>query len=123
MIIVAGVRRGGGYVKVAAKPYVVTYYKDGEKKTIRRQPPPQLHDFAPQDKVALNYKRNDDYPVGGTYTVKGFNPRHPNTIQVTNARDQSTFVSFQDLNLLQSAKKEGDFDLSAPENNRYLLWP
>ncbi|SMF38037.1 hypothetical protein [Pseudobacteriovorax antillogorgiicola] len=106
------------------KPYKVTYYKDGERKTIRRVPPPKLHDMLPKDKVSLTRGKNDDFETGDEFTVKHINQRHPNVLQVTNDDGRSTFIDYYDLKLEQKiAKRNGVDPLDFPENNRYLRWP
>ena len=107
---------------IAAKPYTVSYMKDGVRHTIRRTPPPKQHNLMPQDQVSLLRKKNDDYLPGAGYTVKGFNPRHPNVLQIENSQGDATFVSFHDLSL-EKSNQESQLGMNAPERNRYLLWP
>jgi hypothetical protein len=106
------------------RPYTVTYYKDGEKKTIRRQPPPVLHNMLPTDKVVLTTGKNDDFQAGDEFTVKHINPRHPNTIQIADGDGNETFVPYFDLNLEKAiAPRDGVAPEEAPERNKYLTWP
>lgn len=113
-----------GPIQFSRKPYTVTYYKDGEKQTIRRRPPKKLHDILPKDVVELTHKKNDDWPVDSEYEVKHINPRHPNVVQLENDDGQSTFVSHYDLELKDALGDRGtDSPMDDPERNRYLLWP
>jgi hypothetical protein len=108
-------------------PYTVTYYQDGEKKTIRRVPPPKIHDALPTDKVELNTKRNDDFVDGGVYRVKNINPRHPNTLQLEDEEGRTTWINNHEMELKEKvAPREGEENLPSydiPRRNRYLLWP
>lgn len=119
-----------GPVQFSRKPYQVTYYKDGEKHTITRRPPPKVHDMWPKDVVELTTKRNDDWQKGETYTVKGITARQPNTLQIENGDGETTFVSSYDLKLqearglsLESETSEAGKARKLPINNRYLTWP
>ena len=105
------------------KPYTVSYMKDGEKQTIRRRPPPLLHEMLPTDKVELTVKKNDDFQTGD-YTIKHINPRHPNTIQIMNDDGHATFVDYRDLELQERiSPRDGVAPEDEPINNRYLNWP
>ncbi len=105
------------------KPYTVTYMKDGERQTIRRRPPPVLHDMLPTDKVELKFKKNDDFNRGD-YTIKHINPRHPNTIQIMGDDGKATFVDYRDIELQERVgTRAGVLPEDLPENNRYLNWP
>ncbi|NRA66333.1 MAG: hypothetical protein HRU19_17740 [Pseudobacteriovorax sp.] len=105
-------------------PYKVTYYKDGEKKVIRRRPPLKLHDILPQDEVVLKKEKNADFQAGDAFRVKHINQRHPNVLQITNEDGVSTFADYYDLKLEKKFAARGGVDpLDLPENNRYLLWP
>lgn len=107
-----------------ASSYLVSYMKNGEKVSIRRRPPPQLHNMLPTDKVVLREKKNDDYPSGKLFTVKYFSQRSPNVIQIEDDKGNSTFVSHFDLELKERVANRTDVnDLRAPENNEYLQWP
>lgn len=115
-------------VSFSRQPYKVTYFKDGVKQTIRRVPPPKLHNIMPKDEVILKTKKNADYLAGDEFTVKGINPRQPNTIHLENAEGESTFVSYRDLEVTDSfhfTDEEGNQVPveEAPGANRYLLWP
>ncbi len=108
----------------ASAPYLVTYMKNGEKVTLRRRPPPQLHQYLPTDKVILREKKNDDYRAGDLFTVKYFSKRSPNVLQIEDDKGNSTFVSHYDLELKErTVSTVNPEDMSAPENNEYLTWP
>lgn len=111
-------------IQFSRQPYTVSYYQDGEKKTIRRVPPPKLHDALPLDKVELSHKRNDDFEAGEVYEVKHINPRHPNTMQLVNNDGQTTFVNHYHTVLKQKiAPRDGVDPRDESINNEYLLWP
>lgn len=111
-------------VRFNRAPYNVTYYKDGVKQTIRRVPPPKLHEAVPDDLVSLKRGKNADFKEGDEFTVKHINPRHPNVLQLTNDEGQSTFVDYYDMNLEEMrGKRNGIEAIDLPINNRYLLWP
>ncbi len=109
------------------EPYTVTYYKDGEKQTIRRRPPPKLHEALPDDTVTLTRGRNDDFKEGESFTVKTIQQRSPNVLQLVNEEGLTTFVDYRDIKLdLDPAERlppgvKSKLDL--PINNKYLLWP
>lgn len=121
-------------VRFSREPYTVTYYKDGEKQTIRRRPPPKLHDALPEDTVVLTRGKNDDFREGDELKVKSIKQRSPNVLQLVNEEGMSTFVDYYDAKLLtkpidrvregrvtkEEAKAQG-IDLSI--DNQYLLWP
>ncbi len=111
-------------VKFNRTPYTVTYMKDGEKKTIRRVPPPKLHEMLPDDLVSLTRGKNADFKAGDEFTVKGINPRHPNVLQLTNEDGIDTFIDHYDLRLEEiRSTRDGVEPIDMPINNRYLLWP
>ncbi len=112
-------------IRFDRKPYTVTYFKDGVKHTIRRTPPPKLHDMMPKDIVELTQSKNDDWQAGDDFKVKGINPRHPNVLQIENGSGEATFVDYYDLKLEQMVgEREGGVSpQDLPINNRYLLWP
>lgn len=111
-------------IQFSRRPYKISYYKDGVQKTIRRVPPPKLHDILPQDVVELKTRKNDDWPGGDEYTVRHINPRHPNTIQLEDDDGNTTFVSHYDLELTEEvAARAGKRFQDVPRNNKYLLWP
>jgi hypothetical protein len=105
----------------------VTYYKDGEKETIRRRPPPKLHDVLPNDTVTLTRGKNDDWKEGETYKVKNIQQRSPNVLQLVNEEGLTTFVNYYDAKMTIKPEErlpegiESKFEL--PINNEYLLWP
>ena len=111
-------------IKFDRTPYKVTYLEDGVKKTIRRVPPPKLHESLPEDVVTLNVKKNDDWEAGESYVVKNMNPRQPNVLQLVNESGEATFVSALDTTLTEKrALRPGQDIRDLPANNRYLLWP
>lgn len=111
-------------IKFDRKPYIVTYYKDGKKHTIRRVPPPVLHNMLPKDMVRLNRTKNADWKEGQVFSVKYINPKHPNVIQIEDKKGNSTFVPYFDLCLEDKvAMRNGKLPIEEPINNRYLLWP
>ncbi len=106
------------------KPYTVSYYKDGEKKTIRRVPPPVLHDMLPTDVVKLTQTKNDDFKKDEEFTFKDINQRQPNTIRIQGEDGKETFVAYYDLQLEEAVHPaHGVASKNSPERNRYLLWP
>lgn len=107
-------------------PYKISYYDlHGDKKTIRRVPPPKLHDILPEDEVAITRKKNDDFDIGDELKVKNIGPRAPNTLQIVNDDGQATFMSYRDLRLTRrfAADENGTAMLDQEANNQYLLWP
>ena len=111
-------------IKFDRKPYTIAYYKDGERHTIRRVPPPLQHKMLPTDKVELSRQKNDDWKNGDTYTVKHINPRHPNVIQIQDRGGNATFVPYYDLKLNEEvAPRDGILPMDRPSRNKYLLWP
>ena len=111
-------------IKFSREPYKITYYKDGEKKVIRRRPPPKQHEMLPKDVVELNRSKNADFQSGEEFTVKHINQRHPNVLQVTNEDGVSTFVDYYDLDLKEvRSARNGVLPEDLPENNKYLTWP
>lgn len=115
-------------VRFNRQPYKVTYFKDGVKQTIRRIPPPKLHNIMPKDQVILKTRKNADYQEGDEFTVKGVSPRQPNTLHLQNEDGKSTFVSYRDLEVTESFHFTDDDGNQvpveeAPGANRYLLWP
>lgn len=112
-------------VKFNRTPYTVTYYdQKGEKQTIRRVPPPKLHDALPTDRVELTTQRSDDFQKGESYEVKHINPRHPNTLQLVNEDGQTTFVDFYSARLDKKiAPRDGVDPRDEAISNQYILWP
>ena len=112
-------------IAFSRKPYTVRYTDlDGNQKSIRRVPPPKLHNMFPTDVVTLNTKKNDDWDKGDSYKVKAINQKQPNTIQVEKEDGDYTFISFYDLSL-EERIGNGRFDdpRDNPINNQYLVWP
>ena len=111
-------------VRFSRVPYTVTYYKDGEKHSIRRQPPPKLHEMLPEGEVRLTRSKNADFQAGDEMTIKGINPRQPNVLQLVNEDGLSTFVDSFDAQLeVMHAPRNGVEVIDLPVNNKYLLWP
>lgn len=111
-------------VRFPRTPYTVTYMKDGVKHTIRRQPPPKLHDTEVEDEVRLLRSKNDDFREGDTFRVKGITQRQPNVLQLVNEDGLSTFVDYYDTKLeTMRGPRNGVDPIDFPINNRYLLWP
>ncbi|MFZ9521047.1 MAG: hypothetical protein ACO3A4_11285 [Silvanigrellaceae bacterium] len=117
-------------VKASRAPYVVSYRSnDGELKSIRRVPPPKLHNFQTDDVVTISRKRGDDWDVDNEVKVTGINKRQPNTLRVENADGKHTFLTYSDLR--GKAKNQADAELQEEFNERqrdpigsdYLLWP
>lgn len=105
-------------------PYTVSYYKNGERHTIRRRPPEKIHDMWPDDVVSLTRSKNDDYQAGDEFNVKHINTRHPNVLQLEDDDGNRTFVSAYDLNLEEAIGYRDGVDPRDMEiNNKYLLWP
>lgn len=110
--------------RINREPYKVTYYKDGVKHTIRRIPPPKLHDIEVQDEVSLLRSKNEDYQAGDSFRVMGITKRQPNVLQLVNEDGLSTFVDYYDAKLEEMrGPREGVEVIDLPVNNRYLLWP
>lgn len=119
-----------GPVQFSRKPYTITITDEqGVKKTVRRTPPPKLHQAWPQDKVELTSKYSDDFKEGGEYAVKHINPRNPNLIQLEDKEGNSTFVPYfhteleEMVNTTEREKVDGVSSLNLPINNKYLTWP
>lgn len=105
-------------------PYNVTYFKDGEKHTIRRRPPPLLHEMLPKDEVRLSRGKNEDFQLGDKFTVKHINPKHPNVLQIQDDEGRATFVDYYDLELEKKvSRQDGAGSVEAIDQNQYLLWP
>ncbi len=113
-----------GPVQFSRKPYTITYTENGVKKTIRRVPPPKLHEAWPQDKVQLTSKYSDDFQEGGEYTVKSVSPRQPNILQLEDNEGNSTFVPYFHTELEEVVGiRDGVDPRDIPINNKYLTWP
>lgn len=112
-------------VKFPRTPYKVTYQDlHGVTKTIRRVPPPKLHEALPTDIVKLTSKRSDDFDVGDEVEVANISWKQPNTLQVKDGNGATTFVEFYDIELKEErAVRDGVDPRDRPQNNRYLLWP
>ncbi len=117
----------GREIKFNRDPYKVVYYKDGEKHTIRRVPPPKLHPMLPEDKVELTRSKNADFKAGDRFEVKDINPRQPNVLQIRNEEGLSTFIDHYDAKLMESGSdmilNEAGELVEKPIDNDYLLWP
>ncbi len=112
-------------IKFSREPYTVKYYdRHHVLQTIKRRPPPKIHDILPRDKVTLTSQKNDDWRAGNTYTAKGINPRHPNIIQIEAGNGEATFVSALDLVLDEKIGPRNGVDPRDEKiSNEYLLWP
>jgi hypothetical protein len=109
------------------KPYTVTYYKDGDKRTLRRVPPQKMHAALPTDKVELKVRKNEDWEDGNIYKVKNITPLQPNTLHIEDEEGNATFVSYLDVELKERKALRPE-ELALPEldrsrANEYLLWP
>lgn len=107
-------------------PYNVTYRDlQGQMQTIRRVPPPKLHDALPTDVVILTTARSDAFPEGKEVTVKSINPRQPNTMQVIDSEGRTAFVDYYGMKLKKQVNNErpGVDTRDLPISNRYLNWP
>ncbi|MBC7660857.1 MAG: hypothetical protein H7249_14260 [Chitinophagaceae bacterium] len=114
-------------IRWSREPYTVTYYKDGKKETIRRVPPPKLHEALPGDTVSLTRGKNDDFKEGDKFTVKTIQQRSPNVLQLTNEAGLTTFADYYDTKLETKPEDrlpEGvEQAVDLPINQKYLLWP
>ncbi len=112
-------------IKFDRTPYTVRYVdQKGDQQSIRRVPPPKLHDALPTDKVVLTSKRSDDFQEGESYEVKNINPRHPNTLQLVDDEGRTTFVDFYTAKLDKKiAPRDGVDPRDEPISNQYILWP
>jgi len=120
-------------IKFDRKPYTISYTDaaSGEKRTIRRVPPPKLHAALPQDRVELTTTKNSNFEAGDSYKVKHINPRLPNVLQLEDGYGTTIFVSHYEIRLddavnavtPRAAGESGDTGRSLPTSNRYLLWP
>ena len=111
-------------IQFSRRPYTVKYIDlNGEMQTIRRKPPPKLHNIWPQDEVNLKEAKNADWEEG-EYSVSHINPKHPNVIQIENSDGQKTFVDYYNLELERAfGNREGKEAMELAINNKYLLWP
>jgi hypothetical protein len=103
------------------KPYTVTYYKRGEKITIKRRPPPKIHDMLPTDIVQLSENRSAEFRANDKLTVKNINQRSPNVLQVEKKDGQTTFVSYADL-IVKKKRNEAHEEVQKIRDS-YLYWP
>ena len=111
-------------IRFSRRPYTVTYMKDGERQTIRRRPPPKLHDVWPKDLVSLKETKNIDWEADDEFTVKHINPRHPNVLQLINDEGETTFVDHYQVELEEMiGERDGVKPQEMEVNNKYLLWP
>ena len=79
-------------------PYIAEYYKDGVKETIRRVPPPKLHDLEEGDEVTISQK-GDDWDKGDKVEIKAINARQPNTLTIEKSNGDYTFLPYDDVEL------------------------
>jgi hypothetical protein len=112
-------------IQFKREPYTVTYLDlKGEPQTIRRVPPPKVHEMLPQDKVELTRQKNADFRAGDTLEVTGISPRQPNVLQVKNEAGQVSFVDYFDARLEEViGLRPGEEPGQRPADSRYLLWP
>ena len=115
-------------ISFSRTPYIVTYQDlQGNQQTLRRTPPPKLHDILPNDVVELTVTKSDDFQAGESALVDNINPKHANTLQLKNSRGDTTFLDYFDVNLLNEvAPREGRDPVDQPSvqiSNRYLMWP
>jgi hypothetical protein len=112
----------------STKPYLVSYYRDGQIHKIRRTPPPKLHPLEDGDTTTITRKKNDDWDEGDKVTIKGYNSRHPNTLQIEK-NGETSFLDFMDLDF--EGKDQTDLKKIAQRSKQksekaayqYLLWP
>lgn len=109
------------------KPYQVVY-KDlhtGEIKHLIRRPPRKLHDMLPDDVVELKHKKNENWDENEEFRIKHISYRAPNTLQLINDENETTFVSHSDVILTgEEAYRPGsENDEESPVRNKYLNWP
>lgn len=117
-------------VQSARVPYTVSYRtSDGELKSIRRVPPPKLHEFQTEDMVTITRKRGDDWDADQEVKVVGISNRQPNTLMVERKDGRHTFLTYTDVrgrpkNAADETLKE-DFQERQrdPLGSDYLLWP
>ena len=108
------------------KPYRVVYtdFHTGKLVSVIRRPPEKIHDMLPTDKVELTSARSEDWVEGKEYTVKYISSRQPNTLQIQDEDDRTTFVSSYDLLLRgKVAYRQAAHRADDPVKNEYLLWP
>lgn len=112
-------------VKFSRSPYTVSYQDlKGEMQTIRRVPPPKLHEALPTDVVKLTRKKNDDFREGDEFEVVSITDRQPNVLQLQRDDGTKTFVDYYDVALERRiALRDGVDPRDEPINNKYLLWP
>ncbi len=117
-------------VKFDRKPYFVHYTDSatGERKSIRRVPPPKLHSALPGDVVELTSKKSDDFDAGDRFTVKHINPRHPNVLQIKDDDGKTTFVNWFEARLDEMVAPRAEGQAASepgvlPIKSDYLLWP
>ena len=111
-------------VSFSRRPYTVTYYKDGERHTIRRRPPAKAHQIWPEDIVSLKSNRTSQFFEGDEVEVRHINPRHPNILQLENDDGATTFVEYFDVELESAEGPRSGLDEAQLEvQNEYLNWP
>lgn len=123
-------------IQFTREPYTVRYVDlAGEVKSIRRVPPPKMHEALPQDVVEITGKKNADFRAGDKVEVVGITPRQPNVLKVRNDSGQTTFVDYFDVRLdeMKATPYDGDKARStSPQewyrnrtatDSRYLIWP
>lgn len=117
-------------VSLKRTPYTVRYRTDeGEMKSIRRVPPPKLHNFVPEDVVTISKKRSDNWDSDEQVKVVGVSARQPNTLWVEKEDGRRTFLPYSDVRGVARSEADVEFaeDIrerrSDPLGSDYLLWP
>jgi hypothetical protein len=104
-------------------PYNLEYYKDGQKQTTRRVPPPKLHDLEEGDVVTIVNKKGDDWDAGDKVEIKAINSRQPNTLTIQNSDGEYTFLPYDDVELNEKSSLHYIREGKDPLGSQYLLWP
>lgn len=106
------------------RPYTVVYYEEGERRVIKRRPPPRLHKIEVEDEVRIQRKRSDHWDEGDVVKVSSIADRQPNTLRVEDGEGRHTFISYRDVAFEGRPSGSEDPEESAdPIGTRYLLWP
>ena len=116
-------------IKFDRTPYKVSWRdSEGVQQTIRRVPPPKLHDALPKDQVRLSRTVSSTFKEGESFEVKHINPRHPNTLQLVNSEGKTTFVGYHDIALKKGVSKNSAEIARVEKENieltqDHLRWP
>lgn len=107
------------------KPYNVVYkdFHTGELVKIKRRPPQKLHTMLPTDMVELKYKKNLSWDTDSEYQIKHISYRAPNTLQLINDENMTTFVSNSEVDLVEEVAYRRGGKQDQENDNRYLRWP